>query len=229
MTRLEQTIEAANKAKEAIAEMEAKNAAMKQEIDDVWEARLVRLREKLQPIRDAFAADRSTFTFGRLALKTGVAYNNSNIILVINIEGGMEIERCGVCYSFGTFKRDKFKRGRLARELAESVLANVDDVVANMEKEFIKLYGDLIDNKFADIAKENDEIRKEWEEVCISDEPFYREEWTDNDIIDALTEAGKPVTKANIDEIKAKFLFNMSMEGVGIRRELLFDYAKEVG
>lgn len=231
MTNLEMTILAANKAIEEIARIEAENAAMKNDIDDVYEMKLKAFKDSLMPMMDVFINDKIVYTHdSEIILGTGIDFGEVELEVSLQKDRSIYLKvEGGSTYVFLSNIKTIKRNCNLYQRWVKKLLDNSEVAAKNIEKDFIENYQDLIDEKFINVAKENERIRKEWKEVCVSEKPFYREEWTDNDIIDALTEAGKPLTKANIDEIKAKFLFNMSMEGVGIRRELLFDYAKEVG
>jgi len=164
MTRLEKTIEAANKAKEAIDALEAENSAMKQEIEDAWEAKLKEFKAKLQPVVDAFRNDDYAISGNVIQLESDIDYNKYEIMVFIDRHEDIAIGMNGVKYELVSVHKLK-ETSQFAYEWMIHLLRDLDLSVKNLEEDFIRRYTIAVDRRFKNAATNNDIIRGEWMKV----------------------------------------------------------------
>ena len=234
MMNFEEFMSNVNKANEEIERLAAETKAMREDIDNEEQRMLDVFNAKMEPMLKAFYGGKTPFN--QIELGTGIRdmknYCEITITLSINsnyaqIGKRMIGERYSGCL-ITTMKKIKEKDSWDYYYCMMKLLKNTDKVIANLEQDFVRQITERIDKKFLSVAKENDKVAAEWKEMCISDKPFYTENWTEEDIVNALEEAGKPVTRKTINELKGRFIVHLQMDGVVIRKELLDDLAQEV-
>lgn len=234
MMNFEEFISNVNKANEEIERLAAETNAMREDIDNEEQRMLDVFNAKMEPMLKAFYCGKTPFN--QIELGTGIRdmknYCEITITLSINsnyaqIGKRMIGERYSGCL-ITTMKKIKEKDSWDYYYCMMKLLKNTDKVIANLEQDFVRQITEYIDKKFLSIAKENDKVAAKWKEMCISDKPFYTENWTEEDIVNALEEAGRPVTRKTINELKGRFIVHLQMDGVVIRKELLDDLAQEV-
>lgn len=234
MMNFEEFMNNVNKANEEIERLAAETKAMREDIDNEEQRMLDVFNAKMEPMLKAFYCGKTPFN--QIELGTGIRdmknYCEITITLSINsnyaqIGKRMIGERYSGCL-ITTMKKIKEKDSWDYYYCMMKLLKNTDKVIANLEQDFARQITEYIDKKFLNVAKENDKVAAEWKEMCISDKPFYTENWTEEDIVNALEEAGKPVTRKTINELKSRFIVHLQMDGVVIRKELLDDLAQEV-
>lgn len=236
MMNFEQFMSNVNKANEEIERLAAENEAMREDIDNEAERRLNVFKAKLKPLTDVFFSGKTPFR--QMTLKTGISDGHDceiTIKIAAETQDMIIAKRNSASSAIGPrminmgYIKEEGGRDRWYwYHCVVELLKNTDDVVANLEQDFARQITEYIDKKFLIVAKENDRAAAEWKEMYISDKPFYTENWMEEDIVNALEEAGKPVTRKTINELKSRFIVHLQMDGVVIRKELLDDLAQEV-
>ena len=235
MMNFEEFMSNVNKANEEIERLAAETRAMREDIDNEEQRMLDVFKAKLKPLTDVFFSGKTPFK--QIALKTGISDDHDyEIIIMIDAETETQDMRIAKYNSMSSTVGPRIinmgyikgKDGWDYYDCMKKLLKNTDKVIANLEQDFVRLITEHIDKKFLSVAKENDKVAAEWKEMCISDKPFYTENWTEEDIVNALEEDGKPVTRKTINELKSRFIVHLQMDGVVIRKELLDDLAQEV-
>lgn len=223
-----------NKANEEIERLAAETKAMREDIDNEEQRMLDVFNAKMGPMLKVFYGGKTPFN--QIELGTGILDMNNDceivIVLGINSDYAQIGKRKNSARYWGclitTMKKIKEKDSWDYYDCMMKLLKNTDKAIDNLEQDFVRQITEHIDKKFLNVAKENDKVAAEWKEMCVSDKPFYTENWTEEDIVNALEEAGKPVTRKTINELKGRFIVHLQMDGVVIRKELLDDLAQEV-
>lgn len=119
--------------------------------------------------------------------------------------------------------------GPTTNKLVAEIIKVKENVIENIKSQILDVVSPKIDEAFTNAVKKNDKLLAQWKELCVESKPFYKETWSEDDLVEALKNAGKPLSREAIDKLKSRFLISITSNEIVSRKELLRELAKEVG
>ena len=227
MTKFEIDMETISKAMEALEAVKAENEALEGDIIKTQDRLYDQFLKELLIIRDNVLVKYGLFNLkSTYSFKTGLKQDYYNVY--ISFDNCRDIY---ITYGMSRTNADrKFHNmpGPTTNKLVAEIIKVKENVIENIKSQILDVVSPEIDEAFTNAVKQNDKLLAQWKELCVESKPFYKETWSEDDLVEALKNAGKSLSRESIDKLKSRFLISITSNEIVSRKELLCELAKEV-